>query len=212
MKSDVVKITNTGDGMDAAFAVASASALYRGLSKKEALHLRLLTEEMLGMVRQIAGQTEADFWAESTGRQFEIHLVAHPIMTGKMKKELLKVSSSGKNDAAKGFMGKIRDIIDWALMRDDTQDRPDYLISGMLSMDAHPMAYSFSPYMFVWSMNHYKTTIQDENSERSGAQEKWDELEKSIIANVADEIKIAFVGDKVEMTVYKDFDQKKGER
>lgn len=208
MKSDVVKVTNTGEGMDAAFSVASASALYRGLCKKEALHLRLLTEETLGMVRQITGKIEADFWVESNDRQFEIHLVSHPVMTGKMKKELLKVSSSGKNEAATGFMGKIRDIIDWALVRDDLGEQPAYLADGMLAMDAmvpHPMVYSAAASMLIWSMNHYKTTIKDESSRSVDAKEEWDELEKSIVANVADEVKIAIVGDNVEMTVYKNF-------
>ena len=34
---------------------------------------------------------------------------------------------------------------------------------------------------------------------------EWDELEKSIVANIADDIKIAIAGNKVEMTAYKKF-------
>ncbi len=51
MKSDVIKLTMAGDGIEDALHAASDSAAYRGLGKKEALHLRLLTEEMLGMLR-----------------------------------------------------------------------------------------------------------------------------------------------------------------
>ena len=35
------------------------------------------------------------------------------------------------------------------------------------------------------------------------AEEKWDELEKSVIANIADEIEIGIAGKTVEMIVYK---------
>ena len=56
-----------------------------------------------------------------------------------------------------------------------------------------------------WSMQKYKATVEQEKSEDAAAQEEWDELEKSIVANIADEITIAIRGSEVEMTVYKKF-------
>ena len=41
------------------------------------------------------------------------------------------------------------------------------------------------------------------NEKREGAEEAWDELEKSVIAHVADEVKISIRGYDVEMIVYK---------
>ena len=35
--------------------------------------------------------------------------------------------------------------------------------------------------------------------------EAWDELEKSVLAKIADEIKVGVVGDKVEIVIYKSF-------
>ena len=203
MKSDVIKLTMAGDGIEDALRAASDSAAYRGLGKKEALHLRLLTEEMLGMLRQITGGAEANFWVTSEGRAFELHLATYPLVTGKMRRELLDASTSGKNEAARGFMGKLRDIMDRALIADDVASPSDYYLRGLI-MPANmsdPMAYAASANMVSWSMQHYKTAVEQD----SDAKEEWDELEKSIVANIADEVKIAITGNTVEMTVYKKF-------
>ena len=131
MKSDVIRVMNTGEGIETALSAASATALYRGLGHKEALHLRLLAEETLGMMRQITKEKEADFWIDSKGREFELHLVAHPAVTGSMRRELLCVSTSGKNEAAKGFTGKLRDIFERALTP-ETADDSDYYVQGLI--------------------------------------------------------------------------------
>jgi len=209
MKSDVVKVTNAGEGIDAALHAASASADYRGLAKKDAIRLRLLAEETLGMVRQITGEAAADFWIESEGERFELHLMAHPVVSGKMRRELLSASTSGKNEAAKGFMGKIRDIIDRALAAEDTGDPSKFYLQGMLLPSdpemATPMMYSVSASMASWSMRKYLSALEEEKTGSAEAQDAWDELEKSIVVNLADEVRIAINGNEVEMTVYKNF-------
>jgi len=205
MRSDIVNVTSSGDGTEEALRAAYDSASYRGLDKKKALHLRLLAEEMLGMVRQITGETEAEFWVESKGTSYELHLVAYPIVTGSMRKELLKVSSSGKNEAAKGFMGKLRDIFDRALVSDDMGGLSDYYAHGIVMPGeiADPVTYAVSSNMVTWSMQKYKASIEE--AQDAAAKEEWDELEKSIVASIADEVRISITGSKVEMTVYKKF-------
>lgn len=59
MKSDIIMVTNEGTGIRESIEQAVSSAAYRGLNNKETLRLRLLSEEMLGMLREIAGKTEA---------------------------------------------------------------------------------------------------------------------------------------------------------
>ena len=51
----------------------------------------------------------------------------------------------------------------------------------------------------MWSLSKYKSALDAKDAE------KWDELEKSVVAKIADEVKIAIRGSKVEMLVYKDF-------
>ncbi|MBQ3865574.1 MAG: hypothetical protein II776_01635 [Clostridia bacterium] len=209
MKSDVVKVTSAGEGTEEALTAACATAAYRGLSQKETLQLRLLTEETLGMLRRLTGKKEAEFWAASEGRAFELHLVARPIVTGDMRNELLKVSTSGKNAAATGFMGKLRDIFDRALVGGGSTMDPavfaqGYVVAGDAYMvDAMPYVYSTAT--ALWSMQKYKAACEQAAAAGKEADE-WDELEKSIVANLADEVTVAITGDKVEMTVYKKFD------
>lgn len=210
MKSDIIKVTSSGEGTEDALAAALASAAYRGLSHKDALHLRLLAEEVLGMVRQITGETETEFWVESANNAFEIHLVAHPLVTGSMRKELLKASSSGKNEASRGVMGKLRDIFDRALFSRDMDGLPDDYAQGlMMPVDLYtsdPTTYAVAADVLAWSMKKYKAAIENEAAQDDSAKEKWDELEKSIIVNIADEVKIFIAGNTVEMTVYKKFE------
>ena len=77
MITDKITIQNTGEGITKAIEQAAAATAYRGLTGKEALRVRLLAEEMLGMFRQITGKMEASFWLESEDRNFELHLHAH---------------------------------------------------------------------------------------------------------------------------------------
>ena len=216
MKTDKITVTNAGQGMAEAVEQAAAAAAYRGLVGKEKVHLRLLAEEMLGMLRQIAGETEAVFWVESEEKRFQLHLVAHPVITGEMRRELLSVSSSGKNAAAVGVMGKLRDIIERAFDATnlgDPSDYSSYYMQGLLlpstpdTMD--PMSFALNASLAAetvnWSMKKYRASVEIEMAEDAKAQEEWDELEKSIVANIADEVTVAIRGSEVEMTVYKNF-------
>lgn len=215
MQSDKISVTNTGEGMTAALDQAAAAAAYRGLTGKDALHIRLLAEEMLGMVRQITGETEAEFWVESREKNFELHLLAKPVMTGEMRRELLSVASSGRNAAAVGVMGKLRDIFERAFDAtaiNDPAGHVSYIAQGLMysgtdTMD--PMAYALNASLggepMDWSMRKYKATVEQEKAEDETAREEWDELEKSIIANIADEVTISIRSGKVEMITYKKF-------
>ena len=216
MKTDKITVTNAGQGMAEAVDQAAAAAAYRGLAGKEKVHLRLLAEEMLGMLRQIAGETEAVFWVESEEKRFQLHLVAHPIITGEMRRELLSVSSSGKNAAAVGVMGKLRDIFERAFDATEIsgpEGQVTYYLQGLITPEgmevADPMTLALnmtgSATASSWSMRQYRSTVEKEKTDNAEAQEEWDELEKSIVANIADEVTVAIRGGEVEMTVYKNF-------
>ena len=64
MKTDVITVSSKGNQMEAALAQAEKVAAYKGLTGRNAMHLRLLTEEMMGMMRSITGETEGKFWIE----------------------------------------------------------------------------------------------------------------------------------------------------
>ena len=74
MKTDVIRVTNAEGGVRAALNQVEKVAAYKGLSGKSALHLRLLTEEMMGMMRSITGEVEGKYWIEEEDGLYALHL------------------------------------------------------------------------------------------------------------------------------------------
>lgn len=200
MKSDVIHVTNTGDGIAEAAKQTELVANFKSLSKTDAIHLLLLTEEMMGMMKALTGKQEADFWIDDEDKDFRFHLKAETPMNTEMRKKLLSASTSGENIAAKGVMGKLRDLFNRLVEPTEAPIAEEYA-SGWASENlstaqAAAVAKNYSAaYVNVWSLNKYKASQQDG--------EKWDELEKSIIANIADEVEIGIAEGNVEMIVYK---------
>ena len=67
MKSDVIHVSTNGDGIAEALKLAEKVSAYSSLEKKDAIHLRLFAEEMMGMMTALTGEQEADFWIEAEG-------------------------------------------------------------------------------------------------------------------------------------------------
>jgi hypothetical protein len=63
----------------------------------------------------------------------------------------------------------------------------------------------FMPYYDnpMWSLRAYTEGIQDGADTDEQKKEAWDELEKSIIANIADDVQIGVMGDRVKMVIYR---------
>ncbi len=204
MKTDVITISPAGEGMAEALRQTEMAAFYRGLTPKESLRLRLLSEEMMGMLRTIVGDGRASFWVETEGKTFSLHLSAGVRMNADIREELLKTSTSGRNAAVKGFMSRVRDIFTQLSEPDGTGLAPmDYGFSyvDVASFDAS-MGITTHGLLYGWSMKEYKSGLEEHRAEEP---EKWDELEKSITARLADEIKIFIRGKTVEMVVEKAF-------
>ena len=197
MKSDVIHVTSKGVGTEEALAQADATARFKNLSKKDSMHLRLLTEEMMSLVHALTGEREADFWLEEDDDTFVLHLHTITVMNSEKRSQLLSSSTSGKNVAAKGIIGKLRDLLERTMEPADGS-LTNYYPSGWV-YTTDPTAMSATT-MDVWSFNQYRESIKKEEE-----QEKWDELEKSIIGKLADEVKISIMGDIVDVTIYKKF-------
>ena len=204
MKTDVIAISPLGEGMAEALKEIERAAAYRGLTPKESLRLQLLGEEMMGMLRTIVGEGKSSFWVEAEGKTFSLHLRAGVRMNADLRDDLLKTATSGKNAAVKGFMGRIRDIFTQLSEPDGaTMDPKEYGFSyvDVSSFDAS-MGVTTHGMLYGWSMKEYKSAIGEHREEEA---DKWDELEKSITARLADEVKVFIRGNTVEMVVEKAF-------
>jgi len=194
MKSDVISVSSKGtDHTAEVLSQAERVAAYQKLSPKNALHLRLLAEETMGMVRAITKDLQGEFWIENDGPLYELHLHAVTDMDIDKRERLIAASTSGKNEAERGLMGKIRAFFEPA------EDVPLYL-----SFDPNPYGVYSD---MVWTMCVYEQQLREQLKEdREGAAQAWDELEQSVIAHVADDVKVSIRGRDVEMIVFKKMD------
>lgn len=205
ISTERISVGGDGQGFDQAIEAAEDFAVLIKLDKKAKMHLRLLTEEMLGMVKAIAGEFQAVFYADRDGDDYRLHLDAEISMDPNKRRELISASSSGKNEAAKGIMGRIMDFVEVGMENYDEVSKLQnrYSISplsyGVMGMDGDAMNQA----MLTWSLKQYRDSLYDTNGEAEGYAEAWDELEKSIVANLADDVKVGIRKDRMEMTISK---------
>ena len=198
MKTDVITVSSRGNRMETALVQAEKVAAYKGLSRKDALHLRLLTEEMMGLMRSVTGVTDGLFWIEDENGEYRLHLQVRTHLSGERKEQLLSVASSGKNESARGLMGRLRDFFDWNEDEDMAAGANPLLLPDMFE-------HSSSPTLdWEWSMKSYECALQARVEKKDpGALEAWDELEKSVVKNVADDVKVFIRNGIVEMVILK---------
>lgn len=195
MKTDVIVISSEGNNMETALDQVDKIAAYKELSPKNAMYLRLLTEEMMAMMRAITGDVNGEFWIEDNDGVYELHLRVSSLIDDKRREQLLSASTSGKNEATRGFMGKIRSFFE---------------PSNGVSMFSTGFAGGGSPAMYgscTWSMEDYRDQLRQYYESNGNAdREAWDELEKSVVAKVADDVKVSIRGRLVKMIIIKRMD------
>lgn len=205
MKTEIVSIFSSGDGRNEALELAERTGAYCGLDNKSVLRLRLLSEELIELIRSLSSDLRGDFWLETKDKNVEIHLKTEIPMDLQTRNELLAVSSSGKNSAAKGLIGKIREMIAIKTLPENPDSKyMEQQALGLLSLGYQMGTYGAGTYS--WSMNTYISQIDKADFNIDETKEAKDELEKSIVANLADEVKVNIVNSDVEATIYKSFD------
>lgn len=178
------------------------------LGKKDSLHVRLLAEETLGMLRAMAGDYNADVSIRKENAEevsINVTVKAEDIDL-KQKKDLINVSTDKINSKAKGFMGKIAEIIENSLLNYDNVMKlqqeygggyVDYVtmgVGGSVDLIGESAAYA-------WTLCDYRSSLEDAASSSEAAKEAWDELEKSIVANLAKNVKVGVQRNVVDMTI-----------
>ena len=206
MQTDKIQVLSNGQGMEAALAESEKYAAYMGIEGKAAIHLRLLTEELLGMVRAITGDFKAYFWIENQeGGGYRIHLDAETPMNLDKKTELISLSSKGVNNVLGGFMGKIRDMVENGLYYYNKVDQLQ-LKNGIytpVGVTAGITPESTGVDGFVWTMDEYRDRMNSARGSDPDASKAWDELERSIVASIADDVVVSVRKNMVKITISK---------
>lgn len=202
MKTDICVLTSNTSTFRSIFNEVEKSAKYNNLEKKQALQLRLLAEELVGMLPELLEIGSGEFWIENNMKDFELHatIKAERRLTPVVKETILSVSKSGKNAASKGIVNKIK------LIAESMLDGYSDASQAFAYYDFYDMGTGINPgycesWSNAWSLNSYKQ-YEGENK----GEEEWDELEKSIIANLADDVIVGVVGKKVDILIKKKFD------
>ena len=206
MVSDKFVVNSDAGRMAAARYATENFAWQAKLGKRDTLRLDLLVEETLGMVKAMLEDFYGQLWFEMQGGICEIHFEATANMDMDKKRELLSVSSTGKNAAAKGFMARIGGMITNALFNvGQTLDAygQETIRYGIVNM---PTDMALNTGMIpIWTLQTYKTDLAEAHGTDSAADAALEDLEKSIVAKLADDIVVGVKGDRVDLIITRQF-------
>ncbi len=192
----------TADAMDMAESFVKELAL----DDKTTLRMRLLTEEVLEMLRNMLDGFSGLFWLEADGSECRLCIDGTADVDLAAEQSLLAVTKDGKNSAVRGFTAKLahfvrhhREYLEHlnSLMSVGSAAAPeDYLYIGAMQSPHHPRE-------VMWSMLDYRRFLRDDTSAAEQIAADRDELEKSILANLADDVRVGVKDDRVRITVMK---------
>ena len=195
MKSNVCTLKGNKHELEIVLHEVEKAADYNGLERKKLLQLQLLSEELIGIQKGILGFVEGEFYMENTGDEYRLCLHAD-VHTDLMTQErFIELATNNKNEAAKGIMGKIKYVVNY-LLSGDVATLPDYNLF-YTEMHGHPYM-AMGNYENMWSLGTYRSGV-------SQGTEAWDELEHSIVANLADDLIVGVTANYLDLIVVKKF-------
>lgn len=198
MKSSVCKIEKGTRNLVAILKESERVAEYNGLSHKQALQLRLLCEEIDGMLPNIIDDFEGELWIDFEDGVCKVSVsIRIPEFNTDKKEALICLAKNRKNAAAVGIVGRIRNAIENFFLDEERME------TLSLSTESFGLAHGYCEgvnYAYLWRLEEYRNAVHQEEQE-----EAWDELEKSVIASVADDVIVGVKGKCAEITVIKKF-------
>ena len=197
MISDKCKIENGTRDLDAILKESKKVAVYNQLNDKQTMQLRLLCEELDGMLPNIIDEFDGELWIEFSNGVCKVTAeLCFAEFSSEKKSELVNIAKDKKNAYAVGLVGKIRSVLEDLFLDKDavysynTSTLFNYGIEYSVGME-------YSAY--TWNLGKYKEAVKEENKT------EWDELEKSIIANLADDVTVGVKGRQAKIVVTKKF-------
>ena len=198
MRSNICKIEKGTKDLDAILKESERVAEYNGFSHKQTLQLRLLCEEIDGMLPHIIDDFDGELWIDFEEGVCKVNIsIRIPEFNSGKKEELIGIAKNKKNASAVGIVGKIRDAIENFFL-----DEATAATSGVPCEFFYPSV-GFGEYMdysCLWSLQQYRYTVEQDTQT-----EEWDELEKSVIASVADDVIVGVKGKRADIVITKRF-------
>ena len=166
----------------------------KGITGRDFNHLCLLTEETLGMAGQLLHVYEGELRLEETAAGYEIILEAD-----------VHEKDGGKAAPAaspQGFMAKIAEMMNCSFMFENIMEMPEELAGKALFLYPRMgfLGNGARAWAGRWSLSAYRQNLRDD----PGAEPALEELEKSIVAHLADEVTIGIHGQKIRLVIAKE--------
>ena len=198
MKSNVCKIENGTKDLAAILKESEKVAVYNELAHKQTLQLRLICEEIDGMLPNIIDAFNGDLWFEFEDGVCKVKIsLRFDEFTAEKKEELVGIAKNKKNASAVGIVGKIRSAIENVFLDETSARMFSVSASSMyMSTDYHDRV----DYSYIWKLEDYRN-----NARSAEKTEDWDELEKSVLANVADDVVVGVKGKQADIVIVKKF-------
>ena len=148
-----------------------------GVNSKEEMHIVLLTEEMISVLPHLIEYGSGKFWIDVTDDLFELHIQVTPKAASGAKTRKLG------DPAKKTLMGRVLGVFEKAASGKSESSTDDDT---------------------SWSLGSYIENLkkQDPNS----MTDEWDEMEHSILANIADDVVVKRQGSDVDLIISKKVD------
>ena len=198
MKSNVCTIEKGTKDLAAILKESERVAEYNGLTHKQTLQLRLLCEEIDGMLPNLIDDFDGELWIDYEAGVCKITVSINiPEFNVTKKDELIGIAKNKQNAAAVGIVGKIRNAIENFFLNDDAVGSYEVSAGAFYLTSAYTERVD---YTYFWTLDQYRTTVKREEKA-----EDWDELEKSVIASVADDVIVGIKGKRADIIIVKKF-------
>lgn len=159
------------------------------IAGKDFQHMTLLTEETLEMANNLVKNFDGEIWLRTTSSGYEIILEAD-----------VRANDSSRPEAASGFMAKIAEMLNCSYMFENVAEMPENLADALPDYMSYGSRETGSAPVWAgnWALSAYRSNLR-----ASGSAVNLDELEKSIVANIADEVTIGIHGRRIRLVISK---------
>jgi hypothetical protein len=198
MRSNICKIEKGTKDLAAILKESERVAEYNGFTHKQTLQLRLLCEEIDGMLPNIIDDFDGEMWIDFEDGVCKITVsIRIPEFNIDKKEELIGIAKNKKNAAAVGIVGKIRNAIENFFLDEETMKSMALSAGDAEFSNGY---YEGVDYAYLWRLEEYRSTVKKE-----AQTDAWDELEKSVIASASDDVIVGVKGKCAEIVIIKKF-------
>ncbi len=197
MKTIKLWISNTVRRNSDANEILQEFAESNGITGSDYIHLCLLTEETLGMAGQMLQVYDGELRLEKTAAGYEIVLEAE--VHGKDGEKSAPAASP------QGFMAKIAEMLNCSFMFEDIMEMPEDLAGMLPDYISYGMreGKEMCAWAGRWSLSAYRHNLQRQQEKNQNAEPALEELEKSIVAHLADEVTVGIHGHRIRLVISK---------